>query len=50
MDLENYRNFLAVIETGSLTGAAEYVHVAQPALSRIKPRRLPRCSLSFFIS
>ncbi|MBQ8919981.1 MAG: LysR family transcriptional regulator [Acidaminococcaceae bacterium] len=34
MDLENYRNFLAVIETGSLTGAAEYVHVAQPALSK----------------
>ena len=34
MDLENYRNFLAVIETGSLTGASEYVHVAQPALSK----------------
>ena len=40
MDLENYRNFLAVIETGSLTGAAEYVHVAQPALSKqLRPRQ-----------
>lgn len=34
MDLDNYRNFLAIVETGSLTNAAECVHVAQPALSK----------------
>lgn len=34
MELENYRNFLAIIEAGSLTGAAECVHLAQPALSK----------------
>lgn len=34
MELENYRNFLAIIEAGSFTGAAEYVHLAQPALSK----------------
>lgn len=34
MDLDSYRNFLAIVEAGSLTGAAETVHVAQPALSK----------------
>lgn len=34
MDLEHYRNFLAIVETGSLTNASECVHVAQPALSK----------------
>ncbi len=34
MELDNYRNFLAIVEAGSLTGAAEYVHIAQPALSK----------------
>lgn len=28
MELESYRNFLAIIEAGSFTGAAECVHVA----------------------
>ena len=32
MELDNYRNFLAIIEAGSFTGAADYVHIAQPAL------------------
>lgn len=34
MELDNYRNFLAIIEAGSFTGAADYVHIAQPALSK----------------
>lgn len=34
MELDNYRNFLAIIEAGSFTGAADYVHIAQQALSK----------------
>ncbi len=34
MNLQYYRNFLTVVETGSLTGAAEKTLIAQPALSR----------------
>lgn len=34
MELENYRNFLAIVEAGSFTGAADFVHIAQPALSK----------------
>ena len=34
MELDNYRNFLAIVETGSMTAAAECVHIAQPALSK----------------
>lgn len=34
MDLECYRNFLAIVEASSFTGAAECVHIAQPALSK----------------
>lgn len=34
MELDNYRNFLAIVEAGSFTGAADYVHIAQPALSK----------------
>lgn len=34
MELDSYRNFLAIIEAGSFTSAAECVHIAQPALSK----------------
>lgn len=34
MDLENYRNFLAIVEAGSMTAASEFIHIAQPALSK----------------
>lgn len=34
MDLENYRNFLAIVEAGSMTSASEFIHIAQPALSK----------------
>lgn len=33
MDLEHYKNFVAIVEAGNLTQAAQRVHVAQPALS-----------------
>lgn len=33
MDLEYYRNFIAVVENGSISKAAAQVHIAQPALS-----------------
>ncbi|MEG0832238.1 MAG: LysR family transcriptional regulator, partial [Acidaminococcaceae bacterium] len=33
MDLELYRNFIAIVEGGSLSAAAKRVHVAQPALT-----------------
>lgn len=33
MDMEYYRNFIAIVEAGSLSAASERVHVAQPALS-----------------
>lgn len=34
MNLTYYRNFCTVVEAGSLTKAAELLHVAQPAVSR----------------
>lgn len=34
MDTQHYRHFLAVVEAGSMTAAAEFVHIAQPALSK----------------
>ena len=34
MDTQHYRHFLAVVEAGSMTAAADYVHVTQPALSK----------------
>ena len=34
MDLRQLRTILAIAETGSLTKAAELLHVVQPALSR----------------
>ncbi len=34
MELDTYRNFLAIVEAGSFTGASDYVHIAQPALSK----------------
>lgn len=34
MEIENYRNFLAIVEAGSMTSASEYIHIAQPALSK----------------
>jgi len=33
MNLEVYRNFVAVVENGSIRRAAEHLFVAQPALS-----------------
>ncbi|WP_312642549.1 LysR family transcriptional regulator [Hydrogenoanaerobacterium sp.] len=33
MDLQHYRNFIAIVEEGSLTAASRKIHVAQPALS-----------------
>lgn len=33
MDMEYYRNFIAIVEAGSLSAASKRVHVAQPALS-----------------
>lgn len=33
MDMEYYRNFIAIVESGSLSAASKRVHVAQPALS-----------------
>jgi len=34
MELDYYRNFIAIVELGSLTAAADHVHLAQPALSK----------------
>lgn len=34
MEVESYRSFVAIIESGSFTGAAECVHVTQPAISK----------------
>lgn len=34
MNLSYYRNFCTVVEAGSMTKAAEQLHVAQPAISR----------------
>lgn len=33
MDLEHYRNFITIVECGSLSAAAERIHIAQPALT-----------------
>ena len=33
MNIEYYRNFIAIVETGSISAAAKRVAVAQPALS-----------------
>ena len=33
MEIDNYRNFLAIVEAGSMTSASEFVHIDQPALS-----------------
>ncbi len=33
MDIEYYRNFIAIVEAGSLSAASKRIHVAQPALS-----------------
>jgi DNA-binding transcriptional LysR family regulator len=33
MDLEHYRNFITIVESGSLSAAAEKIHIAQPALT-----------------
>ena len=34
MDIRAMRNYLAVVREGTISGAAEALHVAQPALSR----------------
>ncbi len=33
MDIEYYRNFIAIVETGSISAAAKKVNIAQPSLS-----------------
>lgn len=33
MNLEHYRNFITIVETGTISGAAEKLHITQPALS-----------------
>lgn len=33
MDIEYYRNFIAIVDTGSISAAAKLVNIAQPALS-----------------
>lgn len=33
MDLEYYRNFVAIVDAGSLSAASRRIHIAQPALS-----------------
>lgn len=33
MNLEHYRNFIAIVDCGNLTAAAEELHIAQPALT-----------------
>ena len=34
MDIDIYKNFLAIIDTGSVTAAAERMHITQPSLSK----------------
>lgn len=34
MDTEYYRNFLAIVEAGSMTVAADFLHITQPTLSK----------------
>lgn len=34
MDTEYYRNFMAVVEAGNMTSAADYLHITQPTLSK----------------
>lgn len=33
MNVEYYRNFIAIIDEGSMSAAAQKLHIAQPALS-----------------
>jgi len=33
MNLENYRNFIKIIDNGTISGASRELHIAQPALS-----------------
>lgn len=35
MNIEHYRNYIAIVETGSLTGASNKMHIAQSALSNM---------------
>lgn len=34
MDIEYYRNFIAIVEAGSILGASKKLSIAQPALSK----------------
>lgn len=34
MNLEFYKNFIAIVEAGGLNKASRQIHVAQPALTR----------------
>ena len=33
MDIEYYRNFIAIVEAGSISAAAKQIAISQPALS-----------------
>ena len=33
MDIEHYRNFIAIVDCGNISAAAQHLHVAQPALT-----------------
>lgn len=47
MDIRTMRSFIAIVQTGSITRAAEELHISQPALSRqvIELERELSCSL-----
>lgn len=47
MDIRTMRSFIAIVQTGSITHAAEELHISQPALSRqvIELERELSCSL-----
>ena len=34
MDIDTYKNFLAIIDAGTVTAAAERMHITQPSLSK----------------
>ena len=33
VDIDTYKNFLAIIDAGTVTAAAERMHITQPSLS-----------------
>ena len=48
MDLRQFRNVIAVIETGSLGKAAELLHISQPALTKSIQRLEERLGVPLF--